>query len=265
MIISGKCRRACRALLTAALIVISANAAMAESGSYRIEVLIFSHLDSTSEPQKMEEIRSFTEFPELGESLVPEAPIALDVTSSMMQDTWRRLRLSASYLPLLFASWEQSRIDYHPPVRLHDEELIAEQIHFPYEVAFIDLRSMNMFEHYLAPYYRLDGTVQLRRTRFLHLNLDLEYRQDLLPRTRSPEVNGAHGLAEIVVNSARLTNTSDPEYSDSELVEDILDPSPGPALVHTIEQSRQIRTGQMQYFDTPYLGVLVRVTATPGR
>jgi hypothetical protein len=51
---------------------------------------------------------------------------------------------------------------------------------------------------------------------------------------------------------------------DRELIEDALGQSPGPALVHILKQSRQVRTGQMQYFDTPYLGVLVRVTATSG-
>jgi hypothetical protein len=44
----------------------------------------------------------------------------------------------------------------------------------------------------------------------------------------------------------------------------VLESTPGPALVHALRQSRQVRIGEMQYFDSPYLGVLARVTATAG-
>ena len=237
--------------------------ALAESGNYRIEVLVFNHLESDAQPRELEEIRSFSSFPEHGEFLQPAAPMKLEVMSSTMQDAWRRLRLSATYRPLLFASWEQSRIDYHPPVRLHDEELIAKQVHFPYEVAFVDLQSVDMFEDYMAPYYRLDGTVQLQRTRFLHLNLDLEFRQDLLPRPLSEA--GANGFSLAApLEPESVDDDQAPVQGSRENIENALGLSPGPALVHGLKQTRQIRTGQMQYFDTPYLGVLVRVTATAG-
>ncbi len=230
---------------------------MADSGNYRIEVLIFNHLDSDDTPLQLEDIRSFSRFMPLEEFQSPPAPVRLDVMSSTMRDSWRRLRLSASYRPLLFAAWEQSRIDYHPPVRLHDEELIAEHLQFQYPVAFVDLQSMDMFEDFLAPYYRLDGTVQLVRSRFLHLNLDLEYRQDLLPRPVSEQALQEPPVPRVVNNDAMIET--------SELLEEVMESSPGPALVFSLNLSRQIRTGQMQYFDTPYLGVLIRVTATSGR
>jgi hypothetical protein len=44
-----------------------------------------------------------------------------------------------------------------------------------------------------------------------------------------------------------------------------LAPAAGTYQVFQIRQNRQVRTGQMQYFDTPQFGVLVLVTATqPG-
>ena len=253
--------------LVALPLLFSAKRAVADNGYYRIEVLIFNHLEVSDAPLQMDEIRSFSNFMPLDEYQTPPAPSHLEVMSSDMQDTWRRLRLSATYRPLLFAAWEQSRIDYHPPVRLHDEELIAEQLEFKFPVAFIDLQSMDMFENYLAPYYRLDGSVQLVRSRFLHLNIDLEYRQDLLPR--SP--------AQQTIQIQPLPSVADADFADIDVVElpdqaanieqldEVVDPSPGPALVFALKQSRQIRTGQMQYFDTPYLGVLIRVTATSGQ
>ncbi len=221
--------------------------APAESGNYRIEVLLFNHLDSSAEAQQLDEIRSFNAYPSLDDPMVSEAPMKLEVMSSTMQDAWRRLRLSADFRPLLFVAWEQSRIDYHPPVRVHDDELIAEHLEFPYPVAFIDLQSLDMFEPYLAPYYRLDGTVQLVRSRFLHLKLDLEYRQDLLPR-KAPLPASREEAIDLALQQRQA-----------------LDLTPGPALVHTLLQSRQIRRDQMQYFDTPYLGALARITATSGK
>jgi hypothetical protein len=224
-------------------------ALFAESGTYRVEVLVFNHLDSAAEPLEKETLRSFANaFPLDGERLKNDYqdPVSLDVMSDTMEDTWRRLRLSSGYRPLLYLVWEQSRIDYHPPVRVHDGELFAERLLFPGGLAWIDLRSDDMFAAYRAPYFRLDGTIQLRRSRFLHLDLDLEYRQEYIS-TPSPLPASAEA-AEII----------------AETLEKVPEPLPGPALVHPLRQSRQIRTGSVQYFDTPYLGVLARVTATAG-
>ncbi|NNE04413.1 MAG: hypothetical protein HKN15_01640 [Xanthomonadales bacterium] len=222
-------------------------AARAESGMYRVEVLVFNHLESDAAPVELQEIRAFLEAPDLAEVLVQPAPYPMDVMSTAMQDAWQRLRNSATFRPLLFVTWEQTRIDYHPPVRIHDDDVIAEQLHFPYQTAFLDLRSMDVGSEYLAPYYRLDGTAQLRRSRFLHLNLDLEYRADLLPRPEPVPENREDALSLQEEDAAQ-----------------VLAHSPGPALVHRLSQSRQVRTGQMQYFDSPFLGVLARVTATTG-
>jgi hypothetical protein len=242
---------------------------MAESGNYRVEVLVFSHLDSSFVAQERDEIRSFANVMQLDEIQPQAAPVQLDVMSTMMQDSWRRLKLSASYRPLLFASWEQSRIDYHPPVRLHDEDMIAEHLHFPHRVAFVDLRSADMFKDYRAPYYRLDGTAQLVRSRFLHLNLDLEFRQELLPRPvpemdESPPVDILFAQPAEQQPSPVIPFFHLPE-EEGEPPEEVMEPGPGPALVYSLQQSRQTRVDQMQYFDTPFLGALVRVTATSGQ
>ncbi|NND44920.1 MAG: hypothetical protein HKN58_06320 [Xanthomonadales bacterium] len=233
--------------LALALACSCGNPALAESGMYRVEVLVFNHIDSGAQPIEREQLRAFARFPEPGDDLVQPAPYQLDVMSSAMQDVWRRLRLSSGFRPLLFTTWEQTRIDYHPPVRLHDDEVIAEQLHFPGNIAVIDLQALDPFEEYLAPYYRLDGTMQLARSRFLHLNLDLEYRQDLLPKPHELPESREAALAQ-----------------REESVSEVLGASPGPALIHHLRQSRQVRTGELTYFDTPYLGVLARVTATTG-
>ena len=231
------------------LLLLLPAALLAESGAYRVEVLVFNHIDGAAEPVEIEALRHFTNtFPLDGGRLKHdfEDPVALEVMSDTMEDVWRRLRLSAGYRPLLFLVWEQSRIDYHPPVRVHDEEVIAEHLHFPGGMACVDLRAEDLFSAYLVPYFRLDGSVQMRRSRFLHLDLDLEYRQ------------------EFVTSGSPLPTSAEAAEMLAEIIQPEPEPLPGPALVHTLRQSRQIRTGSLQYFDSPYLGVLARVTATSG-
>ena len=102
------------------------------------------------------------------------------------------------------------------------------------------------------------------RSRFLHLNIDLEYRQDLLPRSPAQQTLQIQPLPSVADADVADIDVADMAATIEQL-DKLVDPSPGPALVFALKQSRQIRTGQMQYFDTPYLGVLIRVTATSGQ
>ena len=74
-------------------------------------------------------------------------------------------------------------------------------------------------------------------------------------RERRPERGVVHRIREAREGGRALRGGRAPPEPE---------PLPGPALVHALRQSRQIRTGSLQYFDTPYLGVLARVTATSG-
>jgi hypothetical protein len=248
------------------------SASMAESGSYRVEVIIFRNLAVTAEAAEVETLRSFSAFPALEKPLLPllqplgnaleqvdtadeptqaaapalepnqataesrrfDLPDDLRVVnekSPVVDAAWRRLQGSENYRPLLFAAWEQNRTDYYPPMRIHDQQLIATQLRAPARLMVADLTAPDPLAAYRSAFYRLDGSVQLRRSRFLHLHLDLEYRET------APGQAMANPLA----------------------------PAAGKYQVFQIRQNRQVRTGQMQYFDTPQFGVLVLVTATqPG-
>jgi hypothetical protein len=230
------------------LLLIAPRLLAAETGAYRVELLVFSHAENAANPVEVEALRSFAAaFPLDGELLPgdPDDPAPLGVMSDMMQGVWRRLESSPAYRPLLFRVWEQSRVDYHPPVRVQDGEVVEERLEFPGGIAFLDLRDPDMLEPYVDRLYRLDGTAQLRRSRFLHLDLDLEYRAEWDIPDRSPPASGT-GLTAL---------RPDPTVSGDVGV---------PARLYGLQQTRQIRTGQLQYFDTPYLGVLARVTATAG-
>ena len=89
-------------------------------------------------------------------------------------------------------------------------------------------------------FYRIDGTVMLRRSRFLHLDLDIELRQ-------------------AVFNEQPLTPASIPG-SENESNEPEL-PAPATSfLIHHLKQSRQVKSERMEYFDSPVLGVLAWIT-----
>jgi len=239
------------------------SAALAESGAYRVEVIVFRNLAVTTEAAEVETLRSFSTYPALEIPILPAPPNLMNTTeiadtatkqpgdtrgtsepgeetaeprrfdlpddlrvimekSPAVDDAWRRLRGSADYRPLLFAAWEQNRIDYYPPLRIHDQQLLETQLRPPTQFMLADLTAPDPLAAYRSTFYQLDGSLQLRRSRFLHLYLDLEFREKQ-PATDSSE--------------------------------------PGQYHVHSIRQNRQVRTGQMQYFDTPQFGVLVLVTA----
>jgi hypothetical protein len=220
------------------LLLIS-SAALAESGTYRVEIIVFQNLSVIADRVQVDEFRSFSRFPELQEADLPDELKATDQKSTRMDGIWRRLRSSKGYRPLIFAAWEQSRTDYYPPIRVHDEMLVDEQLRPPTNIMIADLAAEDPLGAYLSSFYRLDGTVQLRRSRFLHLYLDLEYRQKI-------EQTGSEA-------QATFFSIKDPTLSES-----------AGYNIYSLQQNRQVRSGEFQYFDTPYFGALILITAIAG-
>ena len=251
------------------LLLIFSSVVLAESGSYRVEVIVFRNLGVIAEASSVDELRSFSHLPDLEEPEpanksqaledsqgpedilpgdMPEAPRSdlpddLRVISdrgNYMDDVWRRLRSSEKYQPLVYTAWEQNRTDYYPPMRIHDQQIIDRQLRPPTNMMIADLTANDPLFAYRSNFYQLDGSVQLKRSRFLHLFLDLEYREQ-----KSLDIVEWDLPAE---NGIQLDNeTSRDKPADYQLL--------------TLKQNRQIRTNQAQYFDTPVLGALVFVTA----
>ena len=155
------------------LLLLLSSAALADSGAYRIEVIVFRNLDAMAEPANAVELRSFSHFPDLEEKKVEtgdpskrpdliaktaetspgsagdvyspprsDLPDDLHVITEKafrMDDAWRRLRSSKGYRPLLYASWEQNRTDYYPPMRIHDQTGIDSQLRSPTNIMLADL------------------------------------------------------------------------------------------------------------------------------
>lgn len=253
------------------VLLAASSAAVAESGVYRVEVIVFRNLAATGEAVVTTELRSFTQFPDIQDAgappetadepveetagtgdEVPPAVVAdimngnlpdelrtLTDKSATMDTVWRRLRSSQTYRPLLYAGWEQNRIDYYPPMHIHDAQLIDTQLRPPTNIVVADLTALDPLAAYRSAFYQLDGSLQLKRSRFLHVFLDLELRE--------------------------LTQQDDSGAAVPESVE-MRPATEGGALAYgtyALKQNRQVNTGEMQYFDTPYYGALVYVTADP--
>jgi hypothetical protein len=203
-----------------------------------------------------------------------QAALHIAEMSDVMQEAWRRIRLSAPFRPEQYLSWEQGSESPFPLLRLHDLELVM--VDDPYadlrkaleeekgeedseEGTFVfgDPASMAVPPEEEEPplpdptmYYRLDGTVMLKRTRFLHLELDLRLREAVYDE-------------EIPVQLSLLAATPPEEepLDENSMEEEAPLPKPSSFLVHRMQQSRQVKTGRMEYFDSPVLGVLAFITA----
>jgi len=228
------------------LFLLISSAVSAESGSYRVEVIVFRNLAITADASQVEELRSFSQFPALEEADLPDDLLAMTEKSDYMDNVWRRLRSSKMYRPLLFTAWEQNRTDYYPPMRIHDKTIIDTQLNPPTSIVIADLTSEDPLAQYRSDFYSLDGSVQLRRSRFLHLYLDLEIRQQIPVAAGIPE-------------QTTMTNSQAGFFNTPDMTE----ASGGKQPFHNVyrlKQNRQVRTGIVQYFDTPYFGALVFVT-----
>jgi hypothetical protein len=249
------------------LLLFLCSAAMAESGSYHVEVIVFRNLAEMAEADEVDELQSFSHLPSLEEIVPPvelpdqlvEEPVAVpseeqaedllepirdDLPDELrviiqkgvqMDGVWRRLRSSKNYRPLLYSAWEQNRVDYYPPMRMHDQVVINTQLRPPTHIMVADLSEGDPLAAYRSTFYQLDGSVQLRRSRFLHLFLDLEYRE------QNPRLSAEQAF--FAVSAKQAEDENDTAYR-----------------VFALKQNRQIRTRQVQYFDTPYFGVLVLVS-----
>ena len=224
-----------------------------------------------------------------GEEEEPDPTAVFPVTemSDTMQEAWRRLRLSAPFRPQQYLSWEQGSNEPFPRLRLHDEEvvdsddpyarerfereLLAAQAELEAEAggqveqqpdcspatlpneppAEPELPEPNLF-------YRLDGSVTLRRGRFLHLDIDLQLREAVFEETEVILTSDGPPAIAPQSNQPGTDAWSPPDENEKPVF--VAARRPSAFLVHGLEQSRQVRSGRLEYFDGPVLGLLALIT-----
>ena len=206
-------------------------------------------------------------FDPLDFEILPEDEIQPDLIfevaqlSETMQQAWNRLQNSAGYEPLKFAGWQQHAYppEVQVPVRIHDEvplpdpdafvgppdELLAmvganidTEPAVATEAEETEAEAEEEIDEAEFTSYRLDGQFSLVQRRFLHLDIDLEYREQA-------------GHPPIRYAGEALEQGDEPGLVAEEL--------PG-WLLHTVLQRRQVHEDRFEYFDTPWLGVLALVT-----
>ena len=268
MIAIGTLTRPALLLLGSALLwsLACSAAAGAQSDRYRIDVIVFEHRNGASTPAQERALESFTGLYELDSGAMPAAPQRLRTADGEFEAIWQRLERLAAYQPLTRLSYEQTVYDYHPAVRLHNEVVLAyapDASHKNTPIPDPDLPAIAAqgTGENTVPLYQLDGSIQLRRSRFLHVDLDLEYRLDgpawalAFPGQRAlepgfswvgnaPEPVSVDGADDEPLESGRVT--------------------PIPFELHRLRQSRQVKSDTLQYFDSAFLGAIVRVSAISG-
>lgn len=217
---------------------------------YDIEVLVFSH-----QPEyglKPETATDFVDYPS-PQAHPSENPELTEQQSPGMESAWRKLNNSGAYQPHLFARWRQAASDYTNPLRLrlHDDQVlflpkddheetgdplssfgdlvVSTSVPEPATSASEGISEEETSAEAEGPppdpaFYAFDGWISFSHQRFFHIGLNFERR--------------------------------------------IIDPWLGEnaealSSIDRIEQQRQIEPGRFEYFDTPGLSVLVRVTEVP--
>ena len=262
--------------------------AQEDNGTYRVDVMVFRLLEPANAPNYSDAIPEhgpalditvlragglppavpadpLFPAPEDHEVLPPVGPFPDDLPwsrithleegSEQIRAAWRNLRLSAEYRPEILLSWEQPTDSDSPLVFLHNEQVLA------VEDPWLPLRTVpptrvleqpdedepdpppvdHLFLYDLPggalrlttmplprDRYQIEGTVRLRRERFLHIDLDLTW------TATAPGVDPANAGVPL---RAELLGYE----------------------VFSLKQSRQVRKERMEYFDSPYLGVLVLI------
>jgi hypothetical protein len=114
---------------------------------------------------------------------------------------------------------------------------------------------------------RLDGTLRLILSRYLHIQSDLLWRKPLPPSqldfapinggtdTPQPAAKG-NGSSTLVMNS----ETDNSSQSGEVTTETTADSSALNYQVYRLQQSRRMRSNEVHYLDHPLFGIIVQVT-----
>ena len=185
---------------------------------------------------------------------IPPVYSALGDLSTSMQRAMSRLVDAPAFDPVTARGWLQlaPQRERTAEVRVHDlsvvEALEPETGPSPLPLAHVlPFGPLIETPPPARAIYRLDGTIRLRQRRFLHLDLDLVWQT----RSRMP--------ADTEADTDSRGYKAESDTSDSASA-----PAPGEDEeeaweLHRLQQSRVVRPGRLEYFDSSLFGVLVRI------
>ncbi len=212
---------------------------------YQVEVILFDYTEPDAEgewwyenpglPGRDQSIELIlgTADPEEGEPTSPadEADLipylALSKEDYRLVGVSRVLERSGEQRPLLHIAWQQPGLDSRNIRAIHLDNTRFEEK--PAEQVEPEPGEARDWLEYTPPVKLYDGIIRLRRSRFLHLDVDFAYFPDTLeqPELELPEQAGGQGR--LSADYVRLT------------------------------ESRRIKLDDLNYFDHPLFGLLIQV------
>ncbi|MBS3745482.1 MAG: hypothetical protein KGY49_00390 [Wenzhouxiangellaceae bacterium] len=251
------------------LLVAAANAAARRQLASMAQFLPIAEL-----PGALDEATPFLESEEETLRPIPPAYSALGDLSAPLRRAMSRLIDAPDYDPVTTRAWIQraQRRQAAGAVRVHDRTVVealepaANTRPMPLAGQGLALNPMVETMVETTPpqsIYRLDGSVRLRQRQFLHLDLDLVWQT----RARAPAESAADQISD-QASEQNPDRNPDPDLDPGRDTADAagaLDASPagerenGEWTVHRLQQSRVVRPGRLEYFDSSLFGVLVRI------
>jgi len=224
---------------------------------FRIELILYKVLDSNGNGKLSQTISDYTD-PILLDELLEEAESnaetdtldqidndikAIEIPQSeVMENAWKRLRGSRNFRPLMYTQWSELRADTiarHAPggvegtaIRIHGETILPEPFGHKPEIIPVDIT--------LEPTYKLDGKISFGQGRFLHINIDFEYRD----WSAGDFNNAVKQKVSVEFEAAEETTAQAPVYK-----------------VYSLKKTRQIVPLKPELFDNEQFGVLVYLEA----
>ncbi len=242
--------------LLLALSLAGSNLVWAEASNLvRVEVLVFQHVDGQSDRWPMPALSEFAELPDpisrAGEQMSgpPESsqglaaaavaamgpswpPLYTDYSehSDLFQAALGRLRSSSDYRVLANLGWIQplERNARPQPVRVRGQDRLLLPDQPEASPRFVFGRPLGGGSVARNSQYQLDGSLTVRQRQFSHVDLDLVW------QALEPPAFSAAPLSPIAAGDE-------------------------PFLTHRLQTSRPIRLDRLEYFDSPWLGVIVLV------
>ena len=145
----------------------------------------------------------------------------------------RVLKLSSDYRPLMHTAWQQPGLSARTarPVHLQKyEETVEISDVEPESIESLIDNGGQSDEFYQAPELIFDGTLRIRSSKFLHVDIDFAYFPESLSMARENQSA-----------DSRLFVAQQADYV-------------------RLSESRKIRLNEINYFDHPLFGVILRVS-----
>ena len=227
---------------------------------YDVELIIFTptgddFLDAEAWPQNpqlpaIENARSLTSATRQSSKTRTFQTLTSD--ERQLDGAYRQLKASSQFEPLVHIGWRQPGLKKNEavPVRItlgFDGKFLA-----PEEVP--TARSGTLFRQPELP--RLDGTVKVILSRYLHLETDLVYRMEaddsMMQRGERPDP--------AVINLSTSVRPDRVRSRDGNLLDSDSSAQNSRYLEFVVNNSRRMRSKELHYLDHPILGVIALIT-----